>query len=148
MKYLTWMLFLLMIAKTILAQPNIEVVEMPSENKVDILVNGDLFTSYFYSENLKKPVLWPVLTAGGNEITRQYPLKIKPGERADHPHHIGVWFNYGNVNGLDFWNNSNLVPAEKRADYGTIFHEKIETTESGKGKAILANCRPVKRVFR
>jgi hypothetical protein len=35
------------------AQPKIEVVEVPSENKVDVFMNGDLFTSNIYSENGK-----------------------------------------------------------------------------------------------
>ncbi|MGM0620813.1 MAG: PmoA family protein [Bacteroidota bacterium] len=137
MKKFIWVVFLSVVGITSCGQPKIEVVEVPSENKVDILVDGDLFTSYIYSQNLKKPVLWPVVTSGGNEITRQYPLKIKTGERADHPHHVGMWFNYGNVNGLDFWNNSESVPAEKAGDYGRIFHDKVEKTESGKGKAKL-----------
>jgi hypothetical protein len=32
----------------------------------------------------------------------------------DHPHHIGLWFNYENVNGLDFWNNSFAIAPEKK----------------------------------
>jgi len=32
----------------------------------------------------------------------------------DHPHHIGLWFNYGDVNGTDFWNNSDAVKPEER----------------------------------
>ena len=31
-----------------------------------------------------------------------FPLYLRPGERIDHPHHVGLWFNYGDVNGLDF----------------------------------------------
>ena len=30
-------------------------------------------------------------------------IEPKTGERIDHPHHMGHWFNYGDVNGLDFW---------------------------------------------
>jgi hypothetical protein len=138
MKKFFWLVILNAVVTASCAQPNFKVVNVPSESKVDILVNGNLFTSYIYSDNLKKPVLWPVVTAGGNEITRQYPLKIKPDERADHPHHVGVWLNYGDVNGLDFWNNSNAVPAEKADEFGTIFHEKILETEAEKGKASLA----------
>lgn len=110
----------------------VKVVPKPSENKVDVLIGNDLFTSYIYPNTIKKPVLWPVITAEGNEITRQYPMKNKSGERVDHPHHIGVWLNYGDVNGLDFWNNSEAIPKEKAKDYGTIYHETVEKTESGR----------------
>jgi hypothetical protein len=110
---------------------------VPGEKKVDVLIDGKLFTSYIWPESIKKPVLWPVISAGGNEVTRQFPLKNKAGERADHPHHVGVWLNYGDVNGLDFWNNSEAITEEKAGNYGTIYHESIGTTKSGKGEGLL-----------
>lgn len=120
-----------------IAQPRVSVQPVPGEKKVNVLIGGELFTSYIWPETIKKPVLWPVITAGGNVVTRQFPLKQKAGERADHPHHVGIWFNYGDVNGLDFWNNSEAIPAEKADSYGTIYHESIGTTKSGKGQGIL-----------
>ncbi|MFW5832214.1 MAG: PmoA family protein [Prolixibacteraceae bacterium] len=136
MKYFSALLIFMFILSTASAQ-KVKVVPKPSENKVDVLIGNDLFTSYIYPESVKKPVLWPVVTAEGNEITRQYPMKKKQGERVDHPHHIGVWFNYGNVNGLDFWNNSEAIPEEKADKYGIIQHETIEKTESGRGEGEL-----------
>ncbi|HEC44886.1 MAG TPA: hypothetical protein ENI20_18900 [Bacteroides sp.] len=108
-----------------------------SEKKVDVLVDGKLFTSYIYPDNVKKPVLWPVMSPGGNMLTRSYPMVNKEGDRTDHPHHVGVWLNYGDVNGLDFWNNSEAISPEKRDGYGSIYHRSIEKTKSGKGKALL-----------
>ncbi len=122
---------------TLWAQPKITVKPIPEEKKVDILIDGSLFTSYIYPDDIKKPVLWPVITAGGNEVTRQYPLKKKEGERVDHPHHVGVWLNYGDVNGLDFWNNSEAIAPEKAQNYGTIYHKSIGKSKSGKGKGSL-----------
>ncbi len=119
------------------AQPQITVKPVDGEKKVDILVDGRLFTSYIYPESIKKPVLWPVITTGGNEVTRQFPLKNKAGERADHPHHVGVWFNYGDVNGLDFWNNSDAISEEKSDSYGSIYHGSVGTIQSGKGQGLL-----------
>ncbi len=43
----------------------------------------------------------------------------------DHPHHIGLWFNYENVNGLDFWNNSYAIAAAKKNQYGWIRTDSI-----------------------
>lgn len=136
-KLLSFIVILVIGISGSMAQHKIHLVNKPDEKKVDVMVGGKLFTSYIYPENIKKPVLWPIITAGGNEITRQYPLKNKAGERADHPHHVGIWLNYGNVNGLDFWNNSEAISIEDAAKYGTIYHETIESTENGKGKAIL-----------
>lgn len=107
------------------------------EKKVDVVVDGKLFTSYIYPEQIKKPVLWPLMSPAGNMLTRSFPLVNKEGDRSDHPHHVGVWLNYGDVNGLDFWNNSEAIAPEKRESYGTIYHRSIEKAESGKGTALL-----------
>ncbi len=119
------------------AQPKINVISKPAEKKVDVLIGGKLFTSYIYPDNIKKPVLWPVITSGGNEVTRQFPMKNKAGERVDHPHHVGIWMNYGDVNGLDFWNNSEAIPADEADKYGTIYHESVESVTAGKGEGVL-----------
>lgn len=108
-----------------------------AEKKVDVMVGGELFTSYIYPDNIKKPVLWPVMSPDGNVLTRSYPMVNKAGDRTDHPHHVGVWLNYGDVNGLDFWNNSEAIPSEEKDKYGTIYHQSIEKAESGKGTATL-----------
>ncbi|MEN8117207.1 MAG: PmoA family protein [Bacteroidota bacterium] len=138
MKQIISALIIVVFASSItMAQPKIKLISKPSERKVDVLIGGKLFTSYIYPDNIKKPVLWPVISDGGNELTRQFPLKNKAGERADHPHHVGVWFNYGDVNGLDFWNNSEAIAAERADKYGTIYHETIEQVKSEKGKGTL-----------
>ena len=136
-KLFSLVLIIAIATASLLAQPKIQLNPNPSEKKIDVTIDGKLFTSYIYPENIKKPVLWPVISAGGNEITRQFPMKNKEGERADHPHHVGIWLNYGDVNGLDFWNNSEAIPAENAKNYGTIYHETLESVKSEKGKATL-----------
>jgi hypothetical protein len=102
------------------------------KRRVDILINGKLFTSYCYPENIEKPFLFPVNAPNGAVVTRGFPLEPRKGERVDHPHHIGLWFNHGNVNGLDFWNNSSAIPAEKKDGYGHITVKKVARAESGR----------------
>ena len=80
---------------------------------------------------MEKPVLYPLFTVDGTDVTRGFPLNPKPGDPTDHPHHIGIWFNYENVNGLDFWNNSYAIPKEKKNLYGWIKTDKILETKSG-----------------
>jgi len=65
-------------------------------------------------------------------VTRGFPLNPKPGDPTDHPHHIGLWFNFENLNGLDFWNNSYAIAADKKSQYGWIRTEKITEAKSGK----------------
>jgi hypothetical protein len=110
-------------------EDRIQVIEM--DDKVDVLIDGKLFTSYIYPEMIKKPSLWPINTAGDHPITRGFPLAAVAGERADHPHHVGLWLNYGYVNGLDFWNNSEAISKEKLDKYGYIQHVGVLETSSG-----------------
>ncbi len=117
----------------------VELIRNEAMQKVDILVGDEHFTSYLYTENLKKPVLYPIKTANGSLITRGFPLENRPFERTDHPHHVGLWLNYGDVNGLDFWNNSDNVPENKKSRYGSVVHRDIVLTENGKtqGKLVV-----------
>jgi hypothetical protein len=119
-----------------LKDTGVRIIRVDDKHKVDVIVNGNLFTSYQYPVNIEKPFLFPVIAPNGSVITRGYPIEPRKGERMDHPHHIGIWFNYGDVNGLDFWNNSSAIPAEKKDSYGHIVHQKIVKTVSGE-KGIL-----------
>lgn len=116
---------------------SVTLVRKDAEKKVEVHVNGKLFTAYLYPETIAKPVLYPIKSVAGNDLTRGFPLEPRAGERVDHPHHIGLWFNYGDVNGLDFWNNSDAIPQEKKSGYGTIVHTGILKAKEGKDKAEL-----------
>ncbi len=116
----------------------VKVTPNEAQKRVDITVNGQPFTSYIWPDTIKKPVLYPIRSAGGVLVTRGYPLDPKPGERVDHPHQVGLWFNYGDVNGLDFWNNSEAIKPEAASKYGTIHHRKIVSSRSGAGRGELA----------
>ena len=142
MKYKAFILMAVLSSSTLLygQSSNKKAVDLKvneTEKKVDVMVDGKLFTAYIYPENVKKPVLWPVMSPAGNMLTRSFPMVNKEGDRSDHPHHVGIWLNYGDVNGLDFWNNSEAIAPEKRDGYGTIYHQSVEKAESGKGKALL-----------
>jgi hypothetical protein len=125
----------------VLAQAKVKqrfvVTEDKGGKRVDITVDGKPFTAYIYPDELKKPVLYPLRTSQGTLITRGWPMDPRPGERVDHPHHVGMWFNYGDVNGLDFWNNSTDIPEEKKNGFGTIKHRSVTKMLSGNNKAEL-----------
>ncbi len=118
---------------TAFAQKNepVKLVRSVKENKIDVLIGGKTFTSFLYPDTLEKPVLYPIIAANGIAVTRGFPLNPKPGDPIDHPHHIGLWFNYENLNGLDFWNNSYAIPKEKKSQYGWIRTDKIIEATSG-----------------
>jgi hypothetical protein len=108
-----------------------QVTPNEAARRVDITFDGAPFTSYVWPTSLKKPVLYPLIAPGGITVSRGYPLAPRPGERVDHLHHAGMWFNYGNVNGFDFWNNSDAIKPEDSPRYGTIEQGRIVSAKSG-----------------
>lgn len=109
----------------------VDVVRKDVERQVDVLIDGKPFTSYRYASTVKKPILYPLLDAGGHPVTRGFPLAPRPGERTDHPHQVGHWFNFGDVNGFDFWGHSDATPKDRLAHMGTIVHTGIVRAAGG-----------------
>ncbi len=120
------------------APPRIQIVPDAPGRRVDVIIDGKPFTSYIYPTSLKKPTLFPLRTAKGTVVTRGYPLEPRKGERVDHPHHVGLWLNHGDVNGLDFWNNSDEIPADRAPKMGTILHRRVVDARSGAESGELA----------
>jgi len=118
-------------------EKGVRLIRDDAKQRVDVLVDGQPFTSYIYPATLKKPVLFPLRSAKGTPVTRGYPLEPGAGERVDHPHQIGLWFTYGDVNGIDFWNNSDAIKAEDRPKMGTIVHKSVAATRNGVEKGEL-----------
>ena len=116
---------------------NVKLIRSETQDKVDIFINDALFTTYQYSKSFEKPFLYPVNAPNGSVITRGFPLEPRKGERVDHPHQVGLWFNHGSINGTDFWNNSSAIPAERKDEYGHIVVGEIVKAESGE-KGVLA----------
>ena len=98
--------------------------------KVSVYFGESLFTNYLYVQDYYKPVLHPLITQSGQSLTRGYPIDPQQNERVDHPHHVGYWMNYGDVNGFDFWNHSDAIAADKKDGYGTIFPVSYKADES------------------
>jgi hypothetical protein len=112
--------------------PNVSFNVKAEEKKIDIIIDGKLFTTFCWPDNVYKPILYPVFTSEGTEITRGFPLKPREGEQNDHIHQVGIWFNYGNVNGIDFWGNG--YRGIKEPNGGEIRHLRIEKPNGGKGE--------------
>ncbi|HSZ86965.1 MAG TPA: PmoA family protein [Puia sp.] len=139
MKKLPSLFGLIFFSNILLAQQKnyaINISSIPSQHKVIVKANDQPFTEFIYPDTLEKPVLYPIYAPDGQIITRGFPIAPRAGEPTDHPHHIGLWMNYENVNGLDFWNNSYAIPSDKKNMYGWIRTNDIVQTKNGE-KGIL-----------
>lgn len=117
----------------------VEFKNKEQDKKVEVFVDGKFFTAYIYPDNMEKQSLYPIVSASGKTITRGYPMNPRPFERTDHPHHVGLWFNFGDVNGLDFWNNSFAIKAADKPKYGTVKFKKIVSENPKKGELVTAS---------
>jgi hypothetical protein len=115
-------------------EPKITFVENNIDKRIDVMIDGKLFTSYRWPDEICKPILYPIFTSAGTEITRGFPLNPKTGERIDHYHQVGMWLNYGNVNGNDFWTNGSEGLGTKNANGGVIKHLGIDKISEGRGE--------------
>lgn len=117
-------------------QPLITFNEDAAARKVEVLVAGKMFTALQWRDSVYKPVLFPLVSAGGHMVTRGYPLSPREGESTDHRHQVGNWLNYGNVNGSDFWGNGHS--GSRSPNGGEIKFLGISEKSEGEGKATLA----------
>ncbi|MDO4551711.1 MAG: PmoA family protein [Planctomycetia bacterium] len=79
---------------------------MEENNTVAVYVGEKLFTKYV-PEGGNSPILFPIKSACGENITRAFPIiNNVRNESHDHPHHRSFWLAHGNVHGINFWNES------------------------------------------
>ena len=111
-------------------------------NQIEVLIGGKPFTTYYFGPEAPKPYLHPLRSAQGTIVTRGYPMvKDIPGEDHDHPHHRGMFFAHGDVNGIDFWGEGSLSKAAQTArgqfyasrelPHGRTVFRKLEEIRSG-----------------
>src|SRR5437773_3472206 len=65
-------------------------------------INGELFSEYRFKD-VSRPFLYPVIGPDGLAMTRDWPMKDSDNEEHDHKHHRSLWFDHGEMNGVDFW---------------------------------------------
>jgi hypothetical protein len=132
---LTLLVFILTLSISVRAQ-KVEFKNLEQDKKIEVLIDGKMFTAFIYPDNMEKQSLYPILSASGKIITRGYPMQPRSFERTDHPHHVGLWLNFGDVNGLDFWNNSFAIKPADKPKYGSIKFKNIASQNPKKGELV------------
>ena len=104
-------------------------------DRIAVSIGGQPFTAFFFGSDATKPYLHPLRATDGTVITRGYPMAEIAGEQRDHPHHRGLWFSHGDVNGVDFW--ANEESQRTRGEKGTIALDAIDTVQSGEDEGLI-----------
>ena len=115
---------------TLRAAPDAKVTR--SDDRVRVELGGQLFTEYLFKGG-PRPYFYPVIAADGTQLNRDFPMKKDtPGEELDHPHHRSLWFTHGDVNGLDFWAETN-GPKQ-----GKIVNDSVKASASGSTATLIS----------
>lgn len=101
---------------------------------VDVAIDGAPFTTFHTGgEHLNRVHLHPLRAATGTVVNRSVPAGQLPGETVDHPHHAGLFYGHGDVNGYNFWAVQNVPtpPSAGDATRGRIVLDRPVTLTSG-----------------
>jgi len=92
-----------------------------SDNKLHIVIDQKLLTTYQYAEPSKRPFWYPLIGPAGVSITDVG----KPHDPSDsHKHHYSLWIGNKDVDGVDFW-------GDHGPGLGEIKHQSFDLIESG-----------------
>ncbi|MCF6286820.1 MAG: PmoA family protein [Candidatus Hydrogenedentes bacterium] len=92
--------------------PRVQVKQQGDKPILDVLIDDVHFTSYHYSNDWKKPFLWPVNSEGQIGVTRNFPMGEQESEKGkDHPHHKSFYAAYGEITLV-----GKAMPNDKPAD--------------------------------
>lgn len=109
----------------------------PSQDRIAVEIDGKPFGDLMFGPDVWKPYLWPLRSASGKIVVRQFPMvQDVAGEPHDHNHQRGLWWAHGDVNGFDFWDTDPLNKPNPK--FGKIVLNKIASTKSGKSSGSLS----------
>jgi hypothetical protein len=91
-------------------------------------IDGKPYTDYFLSADGNKPYVYPLRTASGILVTRHFPMEQFAGETQDHPHHRGMFFAHGDINGVNFWATEANI---KTPNKGSMVLKKVVEAKGG-----------------
>lgn len=92
-------------------------------SRIDVVIDGKLFTQYHFQEDEKYPYLFPVNGPSGFTVTSM--------RNSLYPHHSSLFFGCDRVNGGNYW--------QEGLERGQIRTLRAEIIESGADKAVIAN---------
>jgi Family of unknown function (DUF6807) len=109
-------------------------------NEIHVTIGGKPFTTYYFNPDIAKPYLQPLRSEQGTIVTRSYPIgnTIPEANRHDHalePHQRPLYFDHGDIDGLDFWSEEAFNQFYGRGGggraYGRMVFTKVDEMNSG-----------------
>ena len=107
-------------------------------NKLVIQIGDKPFAEYVFRDpQLARPYFSNIYSPAGIKVTRNHPAR--KGDQQDHPHHTGIFFTFGDLNGKDFWHGKGItrhlnfiVQPESRPGTGSFAVRNLYRSPDGK----------------
>jgi hypothetical protein len=111
-------------------------------DRVDVLIGGRLFTTYYFSADVAKPYFQPLRSAQGTILTRDFPNgNTIPPEHLKDPsleaHQRPMFFGHGNIDGIDFWGEAAFPQYSDDTVFGRATFRKLEEIRGGVDSGML-----------
>jgi hypothetical protein len=127
------LLAILSVCTALPARAQVKVTQGPEQIAIEI--DGKPFTVFYIGgKDLNRPYLHPIRSASGKIVNRSFPAGQLPGETTDHPHHAGLFYGHGDVNGFNYWaiQNVPIASSPANANMGRIVLKNVVSVKSGK----------------
>jgi hypothetical protein len=109
-----------------------QVTLTPGPEQITIEIDGKPFSVFYIGgKDLNRPYLHPLRSATGKIVNRSFPAGQLPRETTDHPHHAGLFYGHGDVNGYNYWAIEN-VRTSPDATMGRVVLDHVVSARSGK----------------
>ena len=118
---LFFVLAFILVAENISSQPTVTAEQVG--DKIEFRINGDLITSYIFSEYEKYPFFFPVNGPSKATVTSM--------RNANYPHHSSLFFGCDRVNGGNWW--------QEGLERGQIKSVRVDIIQTGAEKASIEN---------
>jgi Methane oxygenase PmoA len=109
-----------------------QVTLTPGTEQITVEIDGKPFSVFYIGgKDLNRPYLHPLRSASGKIVNRSFPAGQLPGETTDHPHHAGLFYGHGDVNGYNYWAIEN-VRTSPGPTMGRIVLDHVVSVRNGK----------------
>jgi hypothetical protein len=105
--------------------PQMQVLPLPG-NEASVCRDGVEISRYYFSKDLYRPFLYPMIGPSGKSLTRMG----HPRDPNGHSHHNSVWISHHDVNGVGFWNDA-------KSSEGRIVHQRVTRYEDTNDEALI-----------
>ena len=135
-----WLCWMLVATGWALASEPISFVKQA--RSLEIKAGEQAIATYGFADaDVPRPYFANVKASFGIQLTRNHPPQTS--DKQDHPHHTGLFFSFGDVNGIDYWHmkgtckHDSFLQEPRLADDGALIFQVRNVYQSEDGSPLM-----------